>query len=201
MFEPEAFNKVASGIQSIATAIGIVAAGGWAMFTFNGQHLIQRANLEIQKIEHDSLEQPILRSTISPTGLTDGGYPSAITVTLKNDGKRALQFENTTISLVPIPKNGAPQTDKPQLTRLPGQLIGDEGKFSNAPGRILRSGQDRNLAFILPKLDAGTYFVELRTIYFGMEIVDGKFIRSKDEEIDSIDQAILSIPSKMAPQK
>jgi hypothetical protein len=200
MFDPEAFNKVASGIQSIVTATGIVAAGVWALYTFRGQHVLQRANLEIQKIEQDSLEQPILRSTISPTGLADNGYPSAIAVTLKNDGKRALQFENTTISLVPIPKNGAPQTDKPQLIRLPAQLI-DEGKFSNAPERILRSGQERNLAFVLPKLDAGTYFVELRTIYRGMEIVDGKFIRSKDDEIDSIDQAVLSIPSKMAPQK
>jgi hypothetical protein len=200
MFDPEAFNKVASGFQSIATAIGIVAAGAWALYTFWGQHVLQRANLEIQKIEQDSLEQPILRSTISPTGLTDNGYPSAIAVTLKNDGKRALQFEKTTISLVPIPKNGAPQTDKPQLIRLPAKLI-DEGKFSDAPERILRSGQERNLAFVLPKLDAGTYFVELRTIYYGMEIAAGKFKRSKDDEIDAIDQAILSIPSKMAPQK
>jgi len=201
MLEPAAFDTVTSGIQHIVTTIGIIAAGAWALYTFRGQHVAQRAQLEIRRIEQDSLEQPILRTTISLSPTIDDSYPSTITVTIKNDGKRALTFFDTTVSLVPIPKHESHQSHRSRTIRVSAQFIGDDGKFVDMPPRILRSGQDRNLVFVLQRLETGLYFVELKTGYSGLRIVDGHFEPADDVPIRAVDQTILCISNKTGSGK
>ncbi len=197
------FDKLTSAIQHVVTTIGIVVGGIWVLVTFWGQHVIQKANLdvaktekEIRKIEQDSLEQPVLRTTIITGPATDDGYPASIMVTFRNEGKLALNFQDPELRLMQLTSGKALEAEKGQPIRLGANILEDDGTLSRMPARILRASQERSLAFVLPKLAAGRYFVEVRADYDGLKIIDGKFQPSMDEMITAIDQFVLSVPIK-----
>jgi hypothetical protein len=200
----EGFDKLTSGIQHTVTTAGIMIGGIWVLYTFWGQHVLQKATLdvaktqqEIRKIEQDSLQQPVLRITVGP-GVTNGeGYPVSVAAIFRNEGKLALNFQNVRLSLVQLLDDKGLKAERGHPIRIHAKVLGNSDSLSDMPSRILRTGQERNVAFILPKLAAGTYFVELLTEYNGMQIVDGKFEPSSDETIDAVEQTVLRIPNKI----
>jgi hypothetical protein len=207
MIDPEGFDKLASGIQHVVTAAGIVVGGIWVLYTFWGQHVIQKASLdvaktelEIRKIEQDSLQQPVLHMTIR-TGITsDDGYPISMTALFRNEGKLALSSQDSELSLTQLLDEKGSEAEKVQPIRVKAKILESSGTLSDMPLRVLRAGQERNLAFLIPKLAAGTYFVELRTKYAGMQIINGQFESSSDETIEAIDQTVLRVPAKMGSE-
>ncbi|HEV7406939.1 MAG TPA: hypothetical protein VGO01_00510 [Bradyrhizobium sp.] len=199
----EDFDKLTSGLQHAVTTAGIVIGGVWVLYTFWGQHVLQKASLdvtktqqEIKKIEQDSLVQPVLRIIISPGVTTDDGYPISVTAIFRNEGKRALNFERIKLSIMQLLDEKGLKAEKAHPIRIKAKILESDGTLSDMPARILRTGQERNVAFILPKLAAGTYFVELFAEYDGMDIVNGQFIKSKDETIDAREQTVLRVPIK-----
>jgi hypothetical protein len=64
--------------------------------------------------------------------------------------------------------------------------------------RVLRSGQARTIAFLVPPLSDGVYFVEIRGTYTGLLVnKEGKFKDSADPPIDAVEQTIVSVPAKI----
>src|SRR4051812_32861508 len=129
----EDYDKLASAIQHAVTTIGIIIGGAWGLFSFLSQHVVQKATLdaakteaEIKKIEQDSLEQPILRTTIR-SGNGETSYPASIAVTLRNEGKLALKFRDTKLSLLKVPNNAEPQSDHATPIQLGANLLEDDG--------------------------------------------------------------------------
>jgi hypothetical protein len=207
MIDPKRFDSFASGFQHVITALGIVVGGIWVLYTFWGQHVIQKASLdvaktelEIRKIEQDSLQQPVLHMTIRPGIIRDDGYPISMTALIRNDGKLALSYEDCHILLRQLLDEKGSQADNVQPLRITAAILENNGTFSDMPLRVLRAGQERNLAFVLPKLAAGTYFVELRTEYNGMQIINGQFEPSSDTTIDAVEQTVLKVPEKMGSE-
>ena len=208
MINLENFDKFASELQSIVASAGIVVGGIWVLYTFWGQHIVQRANLdvaktekEIKKIEQESLEQPVLRTTIMPAAFNDDGYPASVTARFRNDGKLALSFRDTQLSLMQLADKKDQQAERMQPVRIGAKFMERDGTLSDMPARILRAGQERSLAFVLPELKEGSYFVELRTIYDGLKIVDGNFEPSNDVPIEAVEQTVLSVPSRINSKK
>lgn len=203
MIIPQDFDAIASGIQHLATAAGIVVGGIWVLYTFWGQRVIQKASLdvartkvEIGRIEQDAAQQPVLSMVIRPGITIDEGYPISITAVFRNDGKLAMSFEDSKLSLMRVFDEKGSHAGNVQPIKIKALMLESGGALSNMPLRILRAGQERNLAFVLPKLSAGAYFIELRTKYAGMQIIDGHFKPSSDDTIEAIEQTVLMVPTK-----
>jgi hypothetical protein len=200
---PDDFDKYMSGVQHMVTAIGIMVAGGWVLFTFWGQHVIQKANLDvataetqIKKLEQEAFQQPVLSVTISPGAIAGDSELSSITAQFRNDGKLALRYEDVVLVVKQIyDESGNAQNSGKPIT-ITAQTLNDQNEFTEFSPRVLRSGQERSSAFILPKLSRGVYFVELKVKYSGMDIIDGRFINTAGDAIYAVEQTSISIPLK-----
>ena len=67
------------------------------------------------------------------------------------------------------------------------------GKLEKMPPRVLRSGQARTIAFTTQFLEAGEYFVQLESVYHGMDNEDGKLVPSQDDRIQALEQQVISL--------
>jgi len=197
MADYESFAKLASGIQSIFTVLGMIVGGIWVLFTFWNLGATQRSRAEIAEIEQRSLEQPVLSIDIiwgTFSEYADRKRAVSLRGIFKNDGKRAVVFEDVAVDIFRLSESGSPIST--ELIHLKAQTFDDgQGKLTDMPFRILRTGQGRSVAFLVPPLVPGCYFVQLRTVYTGAVIRDGELYRSNDKQINAIEQKIVSVPA------
>src|ERR671939_400794 len=72
-FDDNKFNHIASGIQSIVVAAGLVVGGIWTLYTFNALGVVSRALAERTEIERRSREEPVLALEIKAVEATTPG--------------------------------------------------------------------------------------------------------------------------------
>ena len=207
MVSPDDVDKYSSALQHVVTALGIIVAGIWVLYTFWGQHVIQKANLDvslaetnIKKLDQDAFQQPILSISLNTGPTTESGDVIAINSLFRNDGKLALKFQDTELILKQIYNEVGSPVDSKKALRVQGETLDENGALVAFPSRILRAGQERNTVFLIPKLIKGTYFVELRAKYWGINIVDGRFEDSSGDGINAIEQTSIVIPANPRPQ-
>src|SRR4051812_19562549 len=86
-------------------------------------------------------------------------------VLLRNEGKRALQFDDADLQMT----NSFNELEEDDPNRvhisLNAKAMDIKGLMLPMPPRILRSGQGRSIAFLIPPLAPGNYFVQFRTLY------------------------------------
>jgi hypothetical protein len=182
------FKDIAAGIQSIATSVGILVAGGWALFTFWGLGTAQKAHLDIAESEQRLLEQPILSMEIKwdVFGRSDGPNKQVgARVIFKNDGKRGVDV--TQISLRIKSATGT------KVITIKPNSIEENGELNEITERLLRPGQSRSMAFITEPLPPGLYLVQARAVYSGFKIEGGAFYKSDDEPIDAVEQIVATV--------
>jgi len=120
---------------------------------------------------------------------------------LRNDGKRPVKFQDAKVLVSWLsPQSGQPDPDAKPL-HLGAKLLEDDGTLSDPPARILRSGQMRTIAFLIPTLTPGNYIVQLQAVYGGMGLKEGKFERSNDEEVIAIEQHVVNVPGEPLNKK
>jgi hypothetical protein len=196
------FAKVASAIQGIATAIGIVVGGGWVLFTFRELGTTEKARSELaeldlkQRATEEELAQlqPILAMDLKwevvESASNDRRFIS-FHAKMKNDGKKPLQFKNASILISRLLPDSGELDPNVKPTRVAAKWLNTDGSISESE-RVLRSGQARTIAFLTP-LIPGNYLAQLETDYQGMELEDGKFRLSSGEEIMAIEQRIVNV--------
>jgi hypothetical protein len=80
------FSKIASGIQSIVTTIGIVIGGVWVLYTFWDLGSAEKAKLDIANAEQELANQqqePVLSISLKwgkPTEVSKGKYSEPLNV-------------------------------------------------------------------------------------------------------------------------
>jgi hypothetical protein len=205
---PDDLDKYLSALQHFVTVAAILLGGLWALYTFWGQRTLQRANLDVaksqgeikssdaqlKKLEQETIQQPILSMAILEGVTTEDGYPVSMIAVVRNDGKLAMDFDHTTLSLKRVLDHKREDVAHPELIQIDATWLVSDGYSERMDHRVLRAGVERRLAFVMPKLAAGTYFIELRSEYGGMQIVKGRFERSSDARIDAIEQSVLRVP-------
>jgi len=205
--DAEQFNKFAAGLQSIITTLGIIVGGAWVLFTFQYLSTAEKSRAELaaldlrQRADQEALaeRQPILAIDLKweTAGIVANGKRSiSLHAKLQNDGKRPVQFRELEVLISRLlPQSGEPDPDVKPL-RLGAKLLENDGTLADPPARILRSGQARTIAFLMPALTPGSYVVQLNVIYGGMVLNDGTFQRSSDEEISAIEQHVVNVPAE-----
>jgi hypothetical protein len=191
------FSKLASGIQSIVTATGIIVGGAWVLFTFWDLGVAERSRAEIAEIDQRSVEQPVLSVDIkwATFGETvDKKHLVSFTAIFKNVGKRAVEFGDTEAKIIPLSESGIPNMDA-SLNVKPLIFDYNKQKLVDAANRALRSGQARTVAFFLPSFMPGMYFIQLRSTYGGLILKNGNLERSSDQLIEAIEQSIVNVPA------
>ena len=191
-FDHERFKNIASGIQSYVAALGLAVAGLWVAFSFVALKSEQKARAEIAALEFSAKQEPVLQFDLTASSLaTSGSGPrmASFQVRVRNDGKRALEFEAPTLRVLRISA-----TDQmPQPIGATAEYLDSNGKLEAMPSRILRSGQTRTIALFAVIPEPGDYLVQLDSTYFGMTNLEGKLVVSKDEAIQAIEQQIVSL--------
>jgi hypothetical protein len=191
----EEFKNAAAGCQSIATIIAIVTGGFWALFTFNKLGASTRAQAEIQALQQNALQQPNLFIHIDEKAIAGNHSEpkvALIKVTLRNDGKKALEYKNCEVVLSKILTSSNNPFGPAIANR--ATFVDDDGKRKDMPARVMRAGQSRTLAFAVLVDQPGSYRVEFSTVYSGMDLKDGDFTPSTDVNIASHEQSFMEIP-------
>jgi hypothetical protein len=191
----------ASATQHLVTAAGIVVAGAWVLYTFWGQHVIQRANLDlalaetnVKKLDQDAFQQPILSISITVAPATETGDVVAVSAAFGNDGKLALKFQDSSLILRQVYDAAGSAVPRKTVFKVPATTLDESGRPVALPPRILRAGQKRNVVFLTQKLNNGAYFMQISATYWGMDILDGEFMESGGDGIRAVEQACLVIP-------
>jgi hypothetical protein len=193
--------------QSIVTALGIIVGGLWVLFTFRYLGTAAKSRAELAELDLEqraaqeelAARQPILAIDLTwePVGVAaEGKRFVSLQVKLGNDGKRPVKFENANVLISRLlPQSGEPDPDAKPLN-LRAKLLEGNGTLSEPNGRILRSGQTRTIAFLVPALTPGNYIVQLTVDYEGMDLKNGEFQRSTDDEIIAIEQHTVNVPGE-----
>ena len=192
----ERFKDITAGLQSIVTMLAFAIGGCWVLYSFFALGSVQKSRAEIAALEQNAAEQPILQVDIeatSPPSAGGGHRYILVSVKLKNDGKRALEFESPKLKIFHIPGSGGETQNGEQIQNLAAQVINADNEIENMPSRVLRSTQSRAIAFISAVPSSGMYVLQFSAIYSGIKIVDGKFVRSEDVPIDALDQLALRV--------
>ena len=153
----------------------------------------QKAKAEIASLEFAAQREPVLQiemSASAPSVPASGPQRATIHVKLRNDGKRALEFEPPTLKILRIQPAGAKMAATVEAS---AEYIALGGKLEKMPPRVLRSGQARTIAFTTQFLEAGEYFVQLESVYHGMDNEDGKLVPSQDDRIQALEQQVISL--------
>jgi hypothetical protein len=74
------------------------------------------------------------------------------------------------------------------------QILNDKGKLELMSSRILRGGQARTVAFLVPPVAAGRYLLQLRANYRGLILKNGEFEDSPDLPIQGVEQVFIAVP-------
>lgn len=56
--EPERFQKISAGIQSIVITLAVVIGGIWTLYVFNSQLQVENAHAQLQKLKRELNSQP-----------------------------------------------------------------------------------------------------------------------------------------------
>jgi hypothetical protein len=196
------FAKVASAIQGIATAIGIVVGGGWVLFTFRELGTTAKARSELaeldlkQRATEEELAQlqPNLAMDLKWEVVGSAGNDRlfiSFHAKMQNGGKKPLEFKNASILLSRLLPESGELDPNAKPTRVAAKWLNADGSVSESE-RVLRSGQARTIAF-LTSLIPGNYLAQLETVYRGMQLEGGRFVESSGEEIMAIDQRIVNV--------
>jgi hypothetical protein len=193
--DAESFSKWTSGIQACVASIGIIVAGTWVVFTFWSLRATSKARAEIADLEQRAVEQPILSIELKPMVLEEvkGQRFISVAATLRNDGKRAVQFESAMLLTTKLGTKAGEMTSDGPVTRTEARFLSEDGTLAASPARLLRAGQARTIAFYVSVAPGATYLVQLHTIYSGLSLDKGDFVPSSDVPIEAFEQAIIDV--------
>jgi len=168
--DPDQFAQWASAAQSIVTSIGIIAGGLWVLFTFWNLRLMHRSRAEIAEIEQRAVEQPVLSLAIqSDTTEAVIGEKRFISVcaSLRNDGRRALEFWAAVLYVCRLSEESGQLDTGAPIFGAQAQILNDKGKLELMSSRILRQGQARTVAFLVPPLSQDGIFFSFTQVIAG----------------------------------
>jgi hypothetical protein len=196
--DPDQFAQWASAAQSIVTSIGIIAGGLWVLFTFWNLRLMHRSRAEIAEIEQRAVEQPVLSLAIqSDTTQAVSGEKRFISVCalLRNDGRRALEFWAAVLYVCRLSEESGQLDAGAPIFGTQAQILNDKGKLELMSSRILRQGQARTVAFLVPPVVPGRYLLQLHASYRGLILKNGEFEDSPDLPIQGVEQVVVNVPA------
>ncbi|MCH8344077.1 MAG: hypothetical protein IH983_08810 [Planctomycetes bacterium] len=185
-----------AGVQSIVTLVAIVGAAAWALYTFWRLGTINRARAEITALERSAMEQPVLQIDVGmkPASQTATTHRHlAVTAKFRNDGKRTVVFQAPTLIVSRVAPGKDERLADGHVERLTARLLNEQGTLEPMPTRVLRAGQARTVAFFVSLPSPGHYLLQLKAIYYGAELRDGKFQQSADEPVEAIEQAVIEV--------
>lgn len=197
------FSDFAAGCKDVATTVALAAGGWWTLHTFKELGATQRARAETQALVAQLVKQPVLAIStgcdVAPKAV-DGRFEVALSVDLKNDGDRALEFEDLEVKV--FRRRLAGGLDPKFPPKIAAAQFGDQAATKEVmPTRILRIGQGRRVALLPPALPAGSYLAEIACVYWGLDLVKGHFKRSKDVPIHAVDQFVFRTPPAQASSR
>jgi hypothetical protein len=204
--DADRFSKVASGVQSVVTSIGIIAAGVWAFTTFwvlgstqKSSADLEKARAEIAEIDQRVAEHTVLAIEITKCDasgdLKDSKRPIAVCASFRNDGKEPLKFKDTVLEIAKLPGDSGELDPKGRVLSVKPKWI-DNGQFSVMPERQFDFGMARRLVFLVPPLDPGSYFLQVKTEFIGLiRRSDGTSIESPDGWGLAIEQSAMIVPN------
>jgi len=206
------FSKFAAGLQSIITALGLIVGGAWVLFTFRYLGVAAKSRAELAEFDlrqHAAQEELAERQPNLAIDLTwetagvaaDGKRFISMHAKLRNDGKRPVHFHDATALVSWLsPQSGQPDPDAKPLF-LDAKILEADGTLSDPAVRVLRSGQTRTIAFLIPALTPGNYIVQLQAVYGGLVLKKGGFEPSTDPQIAAVEQHVVNVPGKLLNKK
>lgn len=192
---PDAFAKIAGGLQSIVTIFAILVGGGWALYTFVKLNAVKKARAELAELEQRMVEFPSLSIALAWQGWPERGagkHTVAVSAALRNDGKRTLKLGDVRAFLLQRRETGAAGKPPPVRATI-AEYLDQEAGLQTASVRYLRSGQARTVALVFPDVPAGDYLLQVNAGYAGALLRNGRLVASKDLTIEAVEQAIVHI--------
>ena len=196
-FDDNKFNHIASGIQSIVVAAGLIVGGIWTLYTFSALGVVSRALAERTEIERRSREEPVLALDLKTAPAAAPGKNErlvTIATTFRNDGKRMLnvQFGQSTLLISKLVVDRKGVSTEGQVTKGTPTMLTEEG-LVEVPERLLRAGQSRDIPFVVKVSSPGLYLIQVTANYTGVEDKDGELVASSDVPIRAFTQMITEI--------
>jgi hypothetical protein len=199
--KPADFGDIGQGVQGLVTALGVIAAGIWAVFVFKDLGSEQQARSALTAAQNQAAvaqqqleRQPKIEFALSPKlhGGAGGEYLDLM-VNVKNVGTRVAGVDNLVVGLFRLGPDGHLDAKTPPMG-LAQQLIGPDLQLQDMnQTRFIHPDQSRDMAFPFPALRPGRYFLQLNCTYSGYDDQNGRLQRSSDLSIGAIEQTIVEV--------
>jgi hypothetical protein len=198
--DADSFSKLTSGIQACVASVGIVVAGIRVVFTLWSLRATSKARVEIGDLEQRAIEQPILSIELKLVVLAEVNGQRFISAAamLRNDGKRAVQFESPRLLTTKLGTKSGEMISEDPVIRTAARFLDEDRTLVMSPARVLKAGQARTIAFYVPVAPGATYLVQLGTTYSGLSLDKGNFVPSSDVPIEPFEQTVVDVRNHVA---
>ena len=170
--DPERFDHVSSGIQSVVVSCAVVIGGIWTAYTFGALSSVKRAELEVEELHRRSNSITLAVSLEpQPMRLPGGERALIVDVHVKNDGARPVFVDLLRPSLgLALVDSTLAQVDSMSVgvfkakRRLESLVYSDlaEGETNFIGGYVLSPGTQRTLSYYFAGLVPGVYHIDFQ---------------------------------------
>jgi hypothetical protein len=195
------FHDLVESFARLVEALGLVAGGLWAAWTFHKLQKARKAILDVRRARLSEQEQRtklVQRQPVLQIGLRveeeSERLPTPfvrITVLLANRGDQNLtiQFNESFVTIGRVTEDEDGRVRMEAVNRLGAWMFDrDVSGVRRMPERIFRVGQKRRMAFVAPIHAPGAYVVQCRAAYFRIPFDGEAAGKSEPLVIDAIEQ-------------
>lgn len=160
---------LASGVQAVVIALGVLIGGFWAMYKFGSLRSIERARVDLEAVRKQLRERGVLEITLSPSVIgrsANGMYYLSLQVSVRNTGNRSEVIDwstsGATATRVVVGADGRVGFDKPRHAshQSPGEQVSAASVLPN---------QTREFPFLFPLDEAGVYHLKFKAVVSAIE--------------------------------
>jgi hypothetical protein len=213
MTDAATFDLIRSAVETLA----IVGGGLWAVWTFHKLQSVRAAEAKIANSQRDAdksatetreserrllSQQPDLDVAFSEIAehlwpeIEDRGFFLTVAISLRNRGTRnlAVDFDQAAFTVARYDLTCKSLDHMLDVYRTGAHILGERGnELLDVPYRILRVGQERQMAFLAPIPHAGLYLVQFRALYYMIPFDNEESDGAQPVPIQAVQQRVLSM--------
>jgi hypothetical protein len=159
--DPDRFEKVASGVQSVVLSLAITIGGAWTVYAFRSELQVANAKAQLEKLNRELAEQATIVVTLQVAPIYSTGHTDRYlngTITFRNDGTAddtfAIAGDALKVARIKVTKDG-------QIEHVNVTNVAIRDADSIIVGITVLARSQNTLHFLARVADAGLYCVSI----------------------------------------
>ena len=167
--DPDRFQKIAAGIQSLLVSIALLVGGGWTLYAFTSQLQIENSRAQLAKLKRELSESPRLELDLTVSSLSVSRSSKhryfECRLTVKNVGTKStvMKFSEKSIVLSQVKLLGRGELQWKIAQNLVVPTLGVDGAQSDLASLVVHPGTKNEATWVIEIDSPGLYVLGVQS--------------------------------------